>query len=93
MPFMKELYAEYHPKGLGIIGISLDESAADWSRAINELKIEWPQISDLQGWDSSAAQTFQVNAIPFLVILDSEGKILQKGLRGEELKNFISELL
>ena len=93
MPFMKELYAEYHPKGLGIIGISLDENAAEWNRAISDLKIEWPQISDLQGWNSSAAQTFQVNAIPFLVILDNEGKILQKGLRGEELKNFISELL
>lgn len=93
MPFMKELYAEYHPKGLGIIGISLDESAADWTRAINELGLEWPQISDLKGWSSSAAQTFQVNAIPFMIVLDSEGKILQKDLRGEDLKKFIDGLL
>ena len=93
MPFMKELYAEYHPKGLGIVGISLDESAADWNRAIADLKIEWPQMSDLKGWDCAAAQTFQVRAIPHLIILDSEGKILQKGLRGEELKQFIAQQL
>ncbi len=93
MPFMKDLYAEYQPKGLGIVGISLDESAADWNRAIEELKLVWPQISDLKGWESAAAQMFQVRAIPYLVILDSEGKILQKGLRGEDLKEFISQQL
>ena len=93
MPFMKELYAKYQPKGLGIVGISLDESAADWNRAIEDLKIEWPQMSDLKGWECSAAQTFQVRAIPHLIILDSEGKILQKGLRGEELEQFIAQQL
>ncbi|MCR4603582.1 MAG: AhpC/TSA family protein [Prevotella sp.] len=93
MPFMKQLYAEFKPKGLGIVGISLDESAADWNRAISDLKLEWPQMSDLKGWESAAATAFQVRAIPHLVILDSEGKILQKGLRGEELKQFISQQL
>lgn len=93
MPFMKQLYDEYHPKGLGIVGISLDENAADWNRAIADLKIEWPQISDLKGWDCAAAHTFQVRSIPFLIVLDSEGKILQKGLRGDDLKSFIDQQL
>jgi len=93
MPFMRELYAEYKPKGLGIVGISLDESAADWNRAIDDLKIEWPQMSDLKGWESAAATMFQVRAIPHIIILDSEGNILQKGLRGEDLKQFISQQL
>ena len=93
MPFMKELYAEYRPKGLGIIGISLDESETEWTRAIDELKIGWPQVSDLQGGRSGIAQTFQISAIPFMYVLDSEGKIVQKGLRGEQLKQFISSQL
>ncbi|MBO4811770.1 MAG: AhpC/TSA family protein [Prevotella sp.] len=93
MPFMKELYTTYRPKGLGIVGISLDESAADWNRAITDLKIDWPQMSDLKGWECSAAKTFQVKAIPYLIILDNEGRILEKGLRGEELKQFVDGLL
>ncbi|MCR5157758.1 MAG: AhpC/TSA family protein [Prevotella sp.] len=93
MPFMKELYAKYQSKGLGIVGISLDESASEWNRAIEELKIPWPQMSDLRGWECSAAQTFQVNAIPYLIVLDQEGKILQKGLRGEELEQFVAQQL
>ena len=93
MPFMKKLYADFHPKGLGIVGISLDESAADWNRAIADLKLEWPQMSDLKGWNAAPARTFNVNSIPFMLVLDSEGRILQKGLRGEELQQFISERL
>jgi len=93
MPFMKQLYAEYKPKGLGIVGISLDESAADWNKAINDLKLEWPQMSDLKGWESAAATMFQVQAIPHIIILDSEGTILEKGLRGDDLKQFISQKL
>ena len=93
IPFVKQLYEEYQPKGLGIIGISLDESAADWNRAITDMKITWPQISDLKGWDCAAAKTFQVRAIPYFIILDSEGKILQKGLRGDDLKQFIAQQL
>lgn len=90
---MKKLYADFHAKGLGIVGISLDESAADWNRAITDLKLEWPQISDLKGWNAAPAKTFSVNSIPFMLIVDSEGKILQKGLRGEELQKFIAQQL
>ncbi len=93
MPFMRELYATYRPKGLGIVGISLDESAADWNRAITDLKIDWPQMSDLKGWGCSAAQTFQVNAIPYIVVVDTEGRILEKGLRGDDLKQFVDNIL
>ena len=93
MPFMRELYAEFQPKGLGIIGISLDDSAEAWKQAIKDLKITWTQVSDLLGWKAPIALAFQVNAIPFMAILDSEGTIIQKGLRGEELKEFIKKAL
>jgi len=93
MPFMKELYAKFNPKGLGIVGISLDEDGDAWKAAIKELGITWPQMSDLKGWKCEAGQMFQVNAIPFMAIVDENGTIIQKGLRGPELEQFISEKL
>jgi hypothetical protein len=50
-------------------------------------------MSDLKGWQCEAGQMFQVNAIPFMAIVDQNGTIIQKGLRGEELEQFISEQL
>ena len=93
MPFMKQLYEQYQHKGLGIVGISLDDKGDAWQQAINDLGIPWPQLSDLNGWNCSAAQLFQVNSIPYIVILNQQGIILQKALRGEELKQFISSQL
>ena len=90
---MKELYAKYHEKGLGIVGISLDDDKDAWLKAIAELGITWPQMSDLKGWQSEAGQLFQVNSIPFMVVVDENGKILAKGLRGEKLSEFVSQKL
>ena len=90
---MVNLYKNYQSKGLGIIGISLDESQEDWVDAIKNLGITWPQVSDLKGWQSSPAQKFQVRAIPFTIVLDKQGKILAKDLRGQELDNFIKQQL
>ena len=93
MPFMKELYAKYKDKGLGIVGISLDEDGDAWMAAIKELGIAWPQMSDLKGWQCEAGKMFQVRAIPFIAIADQNGTIVQKGLRGADLEKFISENL
>ncbi len=92
-PFMVELYKKYHEKGLGIVGISLDNSKEPWVTAIKELGMPWPQMSDLGGWQSEGARLFQVNSIPFTVVVDQQGKILKKGLRGNELEKFIEEQL
>ena len=92
-PFMVELFKEFHEKGLGIVGISLDEDKDAWVKAIGELHMSWPQMSDLKGWQSEAGQLFQVTSIPFMVVVDQNGKILQKGLRGDDLKSFISNQL
>ncbi len=93
MPFMVNLYEKYHSQGLGIIGISLDQTKEDWTKAIAELGITWPQMSDLKYWQSAAAEAFQVQAIPYMVVVNSEGKILTRGLRGEELEAFVSQNL
>lgn len=93
MPFMKELYADYKDKGLGIVGISLDDDGDAWGQAISDLKIEWPQMSDLEGWNCAAAQLFSVTAIPYVVVVDAQGNIISKGLRGEPLRQFIATKL
>ena len=70
-----------------------DEDKQQWTDATNQLGITWPQVSDLQGWDNAAAVKYEVKGIPFTVIVDSEGKILKAGLRGDELKAFVAETL
>ena len=93
MPFMRQLFTDYKEKGLGIIGISLDSQADDWQKAITDLKTEWMQLSDLKGRDAAAANAFRVSSIPYMVVVDSTGTILKKGLRGDDLRLFVSELL
>lgn len=93
MPVMKQILAENQEKGFGIVGISIDDNKEAWTRCIDELQLSWPQISDLKGGSSNTARSFGVHAIPFTVVLDQEGKILAKGLRGDELKQFVSENL
>lgn len=93
MPNMISLYEKYQPKGLAIIGISLDENQEAWTKAIKELGMRWPQLSDLKGWQSAAAELFQVRAIPHVVIVDQKGTILEKGLRGQQLEQFVGKQL
>ena len=92
-PFMVELYKQYKDKGLGIVGISLDDDGDAWKQATNQLGIVWPQMSDLKGWECEAAQMFNVNAIPHTIVVDQNGKILRRGLRGRQLEEFIAEQL
>ena len=86
---MLDLYQQYKDQGLGIVGVSLDSNADAWQQAIAALKLEWPQMSDLKGWENAAAQLFNIQSIPHTIVVDQQGKILQRGLRGEALKSFI----
>ena len=90
---MCQLLQDYQPKGLGIVGISLDDDADNWLHAVTDLKLEWAQLSDLKGRNNAAASAFRVQSIPYTVVVDSVGTILKKGLRGDDLRLFISELL
>ena len=93
MPNMVKMYDEYKDKGLGILGVSLDSKRSDWEGASKSLGVKWPQMSDLKGWDNAAARMFNIQSIPQTIVVDSNGKILKKGLRGEELEAFVAELL
>lgn len=90
MPNLVNTWNKYKDRGLGIIGVSLDESESQWKNAVKDMNMTWLQLSDLQGWDNSAARMYGIRSIPFTIIVDSEGGVLETGLRGEDLESFIS---
>ncbi len=85
MPNVVKIYKKYKDKGFEIYGVSLDQAKEAWVEAIQQDGITWPQVSDLKYWECVAARLYNVQGIPFTVLLDKEGKILAKNLRGEEL--------
>nr|MBP8066820.1 TlpA family protein disulfide reductase [Flavobacterium sp.] len=92
-PNVVALYNEFHPKGLNIIGVSLDKDAAKWEEAIGKDKLAWIHVSNLKHWQEPIAKQYGVESIPATFILDASGKIVAKDLRGEELKAKVAELL
>ncbi len=92
-PFIVSIYQKYNSKGFDIFGVSLDDNAEAWKEAIKRDNLTWPQVSELKKWASQSAKEYGVDAIPFSVLLDKEGKIIGKGLRGQELENKIREAL
>ena len=90
---MVRLYADFHEKGLEILGISLDGDRNSWMDAIHKDKLYWTQVSDLKRWQNAAAQQYHVSGIPFTVLIDREGRIVAKGLRGAELRQKVQELI
>lgn len=90
MPNMVSIYKDYGEKGLGIVGISLDQDYDEWTTAMDELGITWTSLLDTDG---SIAERFGVEYIPFTVIANQEGEILKTNLRGDELRQFVAGLL
>ena len=73
-----------------IYGISLDNNMEAWNEAVERDKITWIQVSDLQRWESPVVKLYQVQAIPYNVLIDREGKIIAKGIKGDDLYNKVS---
>ena len=92
MPLVKSLYEKYHPKGFEIVGISLDNNKDDWMKAVEQLGIAWPQLSDLKAWKSEAARLYDVRAIPATLLIGPDGKIVASGLRGDALRHKLAEI-
>jgi peroxiredoxin len=87
-----KLYKEYNAKGFEIYGVSLDKNKEDWTKAIMQDQLTWTHVSDLKFWQSDAAATYKVESIPATFLLDQDGKILAKNLRGEQLAQFLKKL-
>ncbi|MDB4752544.1 AhpC/TSA family protein [Winogradskyella sp.] len=97
-PNIVKIYNEYHDKGLEIIGVSLDGNSRQsnpkkaWLDAIEKDKLAWTQVSHLKYFNDPVARLYDVNAIPATYILDKDGKIVAKNLRGRQLESKIQQL-
>lgn len=92
-PTVVKAYNTYKSKGFDILGVSLDEKKDKWEQAIQQDNLGWTQVSDLKGWQSDAAALYGIKAIPMNYLLDKEGKIIAKSLRGEDLMKKLGEIL
>jgi thiol-disulfide isomerase/thioredoxin len=90
-PFNTIMYKEYHPKGFEIYGVSLDDNKDRWKAAIATDSLVWNHVSDLKKWSSTVVPMYQVTGIPQTFLLDEDGKIIAKGLRGEALEAKLAE--
>jgi len=98
-PNVVNVYNKYHDKGLEIISVSLDgtpkqqDPKALWLKAIEDDKLTWHNVSNLQYFQDPIAKAYNINSIPATFILDAEGKIIAKNLRGQALDDKMAELL
>ncbi|MHA7110992.1 redoxin family protein [Sunxiuqinia elliptica] len=92
-PNVVEAYQKYKDKGFDILGVSLDRDKSAWLKGIEEDQLTWTHVSDLKYWQNEVAQLYGVSAIPHSVLLDKDGKIIAKNLRGEDLHKKLEELL
>lgn len=91
-PNVVKVYKKYKDKGFEIFGVSLDRSIEAWKQAIQEDKLIWKHGSELAFWNSSFVKTYDVQSIPQTYLIDKEGKILAKGLRGHSLEEKLAEI-
>jgi peroxiredoxin len=86
-------YTKFKNKGFEVFGVSLDRNKEEWVQAIQQDGLTWTHVSDLKYFDSQAAHDYNINAIPFSILLDKTGKIIAKNLRGPALEKKLSEVL
>ncbi|MBO7491604.1 MAG: redoxin domain-containing protein [Bacteroidales bacterium] len=93
-PNVRRVYSLYHDKGFEIFSVSLDRDANAWKGAILADQLVWPNhVSDLKQWQSQAAAIYGVRSIPATFLLDREGRIVAKDLRGEALERAVKQLV
>jgi thiol-disulfide isomerase/thioredoxin len=93
LPNVVKAYELYHDKGLEIVGVSLDKDKASWVQAIAQTGQKWPQMSDLKGWDCEGAALYGIQSIPANVLINEQGEIVARDLRGDFLLKEIESRL
>ncbi len=93
-PNLVKTYKTYNKKGFEVVGVSFDEpeDKAKWVAAIKKDKLTWLQLSDLKGWECAAGKIYGISGIPMNFLLDPQGKIIAKGLRGADLDKKLEEV-
>jgi peroxiredoxin len=93
LPKVQKMYEKYHEKGLEVIGISLDKSQDVLKNFVKDRNIPWPQFCDAKFWDNKLAQKYGIKTIPATFLLDGQGRILARDLRGDDLDAAIAKAL
>ena len=93
-PNVVKAFNTYKDKGFTVLGVSLDQPGAKerWMKAIHDDGLTWNHVSDLKWWDNEVSKAYGIQAIPQNYLLDKEGKIIGKNLRGEALQSFLKNL-
>ena len=92
MPNVVANYEKYHDKGFEVVGVSFDQKQEAWVKAVQQMGMRWPQMSDLKGWRSVGAASYGINSIPASVLVDPQGKIIALDLRGKALGAKLKEI-
>jgi peroxiredoxin len=92
-PNVVQVYNKYKNKGFDILSVSLDKTKEAWLKAIEEDGLRWNHVSDLGFWQSAIVPVYNINSIPMTFLVDPNGIIIAKNLRGEALENKLAELL
>jgi peroxiredoxin len=92
-PNVVAAYEKFKKKNFTVLGVSLDDELGDWQEAIKMDKLNWQHISDLKKWESIVVNTYQIEGIPFNVLLDPNGNIIAKELRGQALQDTLFSIL
>jgi len=92
-PNVLKQYNTFHSKGFNVLGVSLDKDKSAWQKAVNDDKLAWTQTSDLQSFQGTAEQLYHIEAIPSNFIIDPQGNIAAKNIRGAELETFLNKTI
>lgn len=92
-PNVKRVYEQYKDKGFTVIGVSLDKNAEEWAEAIAQDGLEWNHVSNLMAWQDPIAKMYNVSSIPKAFLLNEEGKIIGRDLRGAALEQAVAAIL
>lgn len=92
-PNVVNAFNKYKDKGFTVLGVSFDQNREKWLQAVQADKLTWTQVSDLKGWGNEAGKLYGISSIPQNLLLDKEGKIIAKNLRGAELEAKLEEVI
>ena len=94
-PNLVKAYHQFKDKNFTVLGVSLDRPGQkdNWVKAINDDKLAWTNVSDLQFWNSEVVSLYGFNGIPFNILVDPQGKVIAEGLRGQSLVEKLGEVL
>lgn len=92
IPHLKDVYALYHPFGFEVIQISMDDDRKKWIKAINDQKMKWLQISDLNAFNGDFSKVYNFDSIPTCILIDPNGEIVTRNMRGSWMDKKLIEL-